>query len=90
MTRSIEELWRGNFALALRFHPLGPIVFVLLAALAGAALAHWLRPVARDAIESAFVRLLSRRLLSPVACLILLIWAVRLVLEACHVPAFIW
>jgi hypothetical protein len=90
LTRSFTELWRGHFQLALRYHPVGPPLFLLcvLATLAG--LAQWRLPGARRQVAAAYARLISPRVLSPAVGLLLLLWVARLILESQKSSLFLW
>lgn len=78
MTRSFKALWRGDWLLAVRYHPLGPlffglcVVFLLLALLQ--------RPLAKTpfSLPNAHQWLLRGKTLKPLIALMLGVWAIRM------------
>ena len=78
MTRSFKALWRGDWLLAARYHPLGPlffglcVVFLLLALLQ--------RPLTKTplALFRAHQWLLRGRTIASILILMLGVWAVRM------------
>lgn len=75
MTRSLVCLAHGHFADALRFHPLGPVVFLWLA---GVTILRLLPARTRARLETAFPPRLRMVAGVTLALLLFGIWAVRL------------
>jgi hypothetical protein len=90
LTRSLVEIWRGHPGLSLRYHPLGIPLFILCILAVLAAILHWRLEISRPVIQRIAERVLSHQFLSPVACLVVLLWLTRLVLEYRHCPLFLW
>ena len=86
MTRSFKALWRGDWFVAVRYHPLGPLFFGICVGFLLLALLQ--RPLAKTpfALPRAHRWLLRGRTLACLAALMLAVWAVRmgLYLAALH------
>lgn len=90
LTRSLVEVWRGRPDLSVRYHPLGMPLFILCVAAVLAATLDWRVETSRPTIKRAFERAFSPQFLLPVACLLVLLWLTRLLLEFRHCSLFLW
>lgn len=90
MTRSLSALWRGDPALAFRYHPLGPLMFVLCALLLVAGLWQTLQPSPTSPL--ARIERVIDHTRVPLALLILVVavWVVRLAMYVCGSHYFLW
>jgi hypothetical protein len=90
MTRSLSSIWRGDFVLSVRYHPLGlPLfgicVFCLLFFLSD----RWfprLSPYTTKA-RTLFMRTAT---LSSIAVLMVVLWVIRLLLNRAGYHFFMW
>jgi hypothetical protein len=90
MTRSMMALWRGDLALSLRYHPLGPLA---LAAIGG--VAAWCAAYAGAPRWRPVLRRASRALARPcagwsVAALLVGVWALRVADHLMRGGGFPW
>jgi hypothetical protein len=78
MTRSFKALWRGQWFLAVRYHPLGPLFFGICTVFL--LLALFQRPLAKTpfALPKAHQWLLRGKTLKTLVVLMLGVWAVRM------------
>lgn len=78
LTRSFRAIWRGDLSQAIRYHPLGPLLFLLCVAFL--LLALFQKPLAHTplALYRAHQWLLSRNPMLTLAVLMLGVWLVRL------------
>ncbi len=90
LTRSLIELWQGHLWLSLRYHPFGPPLFVCCLLVTAGALADWAVPSTQSLLRSTLARSRRPRILTPVACLLVLVWILRLLLEFGHNTVFLW
>ncbi len=85
LTRSLENLWRGEWALSLRHHPFGPPIFLLCVLV----LIGDLRPLPH--FPERFAQFWKqRRITVGIAAALLGLWAVRLGLWARGDSFFLW
>jgi len=90
LTRSFESLWRGEYVIAFRYHPLGPPAFAALILIAGWSAAYAMAPRWRP-----WLIRVARPLGRPAAawgalCMLLTVWAVRLADAMLHGGLFLW
>ncbi len=90
MTRSLKAIWLGHFTTAFRYHPLGPVLFLLCAALLLSALLQ--KPLSSTplSMESLHRNLMLPRTLYSITALMLGFWVIRLIFIACGSHYFLW
>lgn len=90
MTRSLSDIWRGEFLLSFRFHPLGLPLFAiclccLLLYVADRCCPRFMPFTTR--IRALFMHTVT---LSSIAVLMVVLWLTRLVLERTGPHIFLW
>lgn len=84
MTRSLESIWRGELGAAIRYNPLGPLVFAVLVAISSWSAAYAAAPGWRGWLHRLAYPI--RHAAVPWLIVVLLIgtWLVRLTLALMH------
>jgi len=92
MTRSLKAIWLGHFTTAFRYHPLGPVLFVLCTVLLLSALLQ--KPLASTRVAfpvySLHSRLMLPRTLYIITALMLGAWLMRLIFIFSGSHFFLW
>ncbi len=77
MTRSLGAFWQGDFAGAVRYHPLGPLVFAALAAVALWCAAYAAMPGRRPLLQRLAAPFRDARTGWIAAALLIGVWLIR-------------
>ncbi|MCW3100371.1 MAG: hypothetical protein JWL77_5989 [Chthonomonadaceae bacterium] len=90
MTRSLSSIWRGDFLLSFRYHPLGLALFgICVCTILFFVADRWMPRVQpyTARLRSLFMHTAT---LSSIAVLMVLLWAVRLLLALIGNHFFMW
>lgn len=78
MTRSLEALWRGDLLASIRYHPLGPPLFLLCCLVLLHPLLRYIAPRLSVRLDTRLSRLNTTQILYASMALLLCVWLLRL------------
>ncbi|HLK58157.1 MAG TPA: DUF2752 domain-containing protein [Chthonomonadaceae bacterium] len=90
MTRSLEALWRGDLITSIRYHPLGPPLFLLCCLVLLSALLRRIAPSLKPRLDALAVRLKAVRFAYGVGALLITVWLIRVGLMLAGNNFFQW
>lgn len=90
MTRSLEAVWRGEFLMAFRYHPLGFIVFAVLVALVCGSALYIAVPATRPLLHRWLKRAAHPAVAVGALALLLAVWALRILDWLTGQRVFLW
>jgi hypothetical protein len=90
MTRSLSSIWRGEFLLSFRYHPLGlPLFSICVCTILFFAADRWM-PRVQPYTARVRALFMHTATLSSIAVLMVVLWAIRLLLDRTGYHFFMW